>query len=100
MNERTDTADLDLAVYRAALGSLRLMVAEHMAEALLGGDDAEHRRTVRLSRRADEAGANLSQLVDEFLTGTYEARLDWAWKSPTARKAPALDSPWDDTPPF
>lgn len=100
MSDREETAALDVAAYRGAFGTLRQMVAEHMADALLGGDDAEHRRTTRLARRMDEAGLNLDELINDYVEHTWDAQIEWAWKSPTARKEPIGDSPWDDTPPF
>jgi len=94
--DRTETEALELAAYRAAFGTLRLLLAEHVSDALLSGDDAEHRRIVRLARRLDESGLDLKGIVDGFVTDTYEARTDWAWKSPAARReASALaEDPW------
>jgi hypothetical protein len=100
VSERAETEALDVAAYRAAFGTLRQMVAEYMADALLGDDDGEHRRVTRLARRLDEAGLNLDDLINSFVEHTWDARIEWAWKSPTARKAPIGVSPWDDTPPF
>lgn len=100
MSDRTETGDLDVAAYRAAFGTLRQMLAEHMADSLVHGDDAEHRRTTRLARGLDEAGLNADELINSFVEQTWDAQIGWAWKSPTARKEPDPESPWDDTPPF
>ncbi|MEU2789086.1 hypothetical protein [Streptomyces sp. NPDC007100] len=101
MSERLDTAALDTTAYRAAFGSLRQIVAQHMADALVQGDDAEHRRTVRLARGLDEAGLNLDAEIDAYISGNHDARPKWAWKSPAARKEHELPAPWDvDEPPF
>ncbi|GHH29973.1 hypothetical protein [Streptomyces rubradiris] len=100
MSERTETVALDVTAYRAAFGTLRTMLAEYLAEALVHGDGPEHRRLTRFARGLDEAGLNLDDLIDSFITGTWDTRPAWAWKSPTARKEPVLGDPWDDTPPF
>jgi hypothetical protein len=101
VSESTETAALDVAAYRAAFGTLRQLVAEHMADALLSGDEAEHRRTTRLARRLDEQGLSLDDLINGYVEHTWESRIEWAWKSPAARKElTSFDSPWDDTPPF
>jgi hypothetical protein len=101
VSEPTESAALDVAAYRAAFGTLRLLLAEHMADALLSGDDAEHRRTTRLARRLDEQGLNLDELINGYVEHTWDSRPEWAWKSPAARKEPTEHgSPWDDTPPF
>jgi hypothetical protein len=100
VSDHTETEALDVAAYRAAFGTLRQMLAEYMSDALVHGDDDEHRRATRLARGLDEAGLNLDELINAYVEQTWDAQIGWAWKSPTARKEPAFDSPWDDTPPF
>lgn len=100
MNERTETTALDVAAYRAAFGTLRSMVGEHLADALVhGDDDAEHRRIKRLTRGLDESGLNLDDLINTFVEQTWDAEVGWAWKSPTARRATAAPDydPWAAT---
>lgn len=95
MNERTETAALDMAAYRAAFGTLRSMVAEYLAGALAHGDDGEHRRVARLARGLDEAGLNLNDLIDAFVTQVWDMEPERAWKSPASRYEPASGAPHD-----
>ena len=100
MSAHNESSALDITVYRAALASMRNLVAEHIAASLEGADDAEHRRTMRLVRGLDEAGLNIDNLVEDWLE-SRDGEPREVWQAPSARRrhpaaAPGHD-PWAAT---
>lgn len=96
MSPRNETLTLDVTVYRAALASMRNLIAEHIAESLERADDGEHRRTMRLVRGLDEAGMNIDNLVEGWLE-SHEVSPFEVWQAPSARRHPATApdyNPW------
>lgn len=95
MSTRNETAALDVTVYRAALASMRSLVAEHIAESLERADDGEHRRTMRLVRGLDEAGLNIDDMVEGWLE-SHDVSPFEVWQSPSSRRRhPALEPGFD-----
>ncbi|MGW2692410.1 hypothetical protein ACWC3Y_11170 [Streptomyces sp. NPDC001296] len=94
MSARNESTSLDFIVFRAALASMRNLLAEHIAEVLTKAEDAEHHRIIRLCRGLDEAGLNIDSLVEGWLESYDASSLD-VWQSPSSRRATAPDyDPW------
>jgi hypothetical protein len=82
----------DLVAYRAALASYHHLVACHIAQALVFGDDAEHERARALATALDGAGLNVDGTVDDIVPG-YCFDPSSAWTPPSVRRERAAAEP-------